>query len=89
MEKDVKLTNNDLLNNINTFDMDILEKNIENLELDIILSTQKLTTDFIINFILNEKYQKTTKEKEIDFYTILNDQPHISKEELLNKINLA
>ena len=69
--------------------MDILEKNIENLKLDIILSTQKLTTDFIINFILNEKYKKTTKEKEIDFYNILNDQPHISKEELLNKINLA
>ena len=69
--------------------MDILEKNIENLELDIILSTQKLTTDFIINFILNEKYKKTTKEKEIDFYTILNDQPHISKKELVNKINLS
>ena len=82
-----ELTNNDLKNN--KYDIKVLEKNINNLELDVILTTQTLTLDFIVEFILDEKYQKTTKEKEIDLYTILNDQPHISKEELFRRLNLS
>lgn len=82
-----ELTNNDLKNN--KYDIKILEENINNLELDVILTTQTLTLDFIVDFILNEKYQETIKEKDIDLYTILNDQPHISKEELFKRLNLS
>tara|TARA_B100000524_G_scaffold16219_1_gene8671 strand:+ start:6869 stop:7135 length:267 start_codon:yes stop_codon:yes gene_type:complete len=85
--KKYKLTNNDLKNN--QYDMKILEENIDNLELDVILSTQTLTLDFIVNFILDEKNQKTTKEKDIDLQTILCDQPHISKEDLLKRFNMT
>lgn len=86
MEKN-KLTNNDLKNN--KYDMRTLEENIDNLELDVILSTQTLTIDFIVDFILDENNQKTTKEKDIDLHTILCDQPHISKEELFKRFNLT
>ena len=82
----VVISNFDLKKNENFYDKKILIKNINNLSLDVILSTQKLDLDFIVNYILNEKYQETSHEQDIDILTVLKLQPHIKREELLQTI---
>lgn len=66
------------------YPMMILEVNIDNLLLYSILRTQKLTFDFVINFILNSEYQYTEEEKYIDENIVVRYQPHL-KNLLLNK----
>lgn len=56
----------ELINNIETEDM-----------LDIIKKHENLSFDFIINYILNDKYQQTRKEKNITIETVVNYQPHL------------
>jgi hypothetical protein len=43
---------------------------------------QKLTLEFIKDYILNEKYQTTVEETYIDKYFVLQYQKHIKLEEL-------
>ena len=64
----------------------ILEKNLENLDMDIILRTQTLDINFIVNFILNDKYQILESEKNIDIYDVLSFQKHIDKYKLVNEL---
>jgi hypothetical protein len=78
------ITNLDLHNFY--FPINTLIKNIEHLDLTIIIKTQILTYDFIIKYILNEQYQKMAEEKTIDMYDITNHQPHIDINELRQKI---
>lgn len=45
--------------------------------LDILRTTDNLSFEFVVNYILNEKYQKTRKEKDITLDTVANYQQHL------------
>lgn len=79
-----EICNEDLV--LNQYDTNILEKNLSNLDMKIILRTQTLDINFIVNYILNEKYQILESEKDIDILSVLCLQKHINKEELLNNL---
>lgn len=80
------ITNIDLYSN--KFPIDILEKNIHNLDLLTLIKTQDLTYDFIINYVLNQEYQITPEEKTIDIYDVVNFQKNINLQKLKNKLNM-
>jgi hypothetical protein len=63
-------TEKQLINNIDSYDM-----------LDILHTYKDLSFEFVINYILNEKHQKTRKDRDITLNTVANYQPH-----LINKI---
>lgn len=52
---------------------------IESLDLLDILKKETLGFDFVVNYILNEQYQKTRKERDITIQTIMNYQPHLTE----------
>jgi len=52
-------------------------------DLNYILNNYKLSIDFCKNYALNDDYQITNKEKEIDISYIILKQPHIKLEELI------
>ena len=85
----VIISNFDLKKYENFYSKKVLIKNINNISLDVILSTQKLDLDFIVNYILNEKFQISSNEKNIDILTVLEEQPHINREDLLQAIKLS
>jgi hypothetical protein len=64
------------------YDMETLIKNINILNLLKIVRKQKLTLDFIKNYILNDEYQCTPEEQYIDKNFVLQYQPHINPEDL-------
>jgi hypothetical protein len=64
------------------YDMETLIKNINSLNLLKIIRKQKLTLDFIKNYILNDEYQCTPEEQYIDKNFVLQYQPHINPEDL-------
>jgi hypothetical protein len=77
------------VNNIDSYQPNYLEtenqliQQIDSLDLLSILRTcNNLSFEFVINYILNEKYQKTRKEKDITIDTVANYQHH-----LIPKIN--
>jgi hypothetical protein len=54
-----------------------LINNIVSVDLYDIVRMEKLSFDFVINFVLNEKYQKTREEQEISLSTVYCYQPHL------------
>ena len=64
------------------YDMETLIAHLDELNLRKIVRTQKLTLDFIKNYILNEDYQITSEEQYIDKYYVLQFQPHITFSDL-------
>ena len=64
------------------YDMETLIENLDILNLLKVVRKQKLTLDFIKNYILNDKYQITPEEKYIDKHFILMHQKHINPEDL-------
>ena len=77
-----EITNIMLLNE--EYNMATLKHNINKLDLFTVMNTQNLTPKFCKDVILNEEYQITPEEKTIDIYDVLNRQPHIKKEDLIN-----
>jgi len=74
------LTDSDLCNE--TYSLDILKKYINNLNKKVVLSTQKLTAQFCVKFILDTAIVSGNQESGV--YTkehILRLQTHISSEE--------
>ena len=69
------------------YPIDELINNINHLNLKTILRTQELTYDFVVNYILNPKYQFTPEEKSIDYYIVLFNQPHLDPKKLKNLID--
>jgi hypothetical protein len=66
----------------NTYTIQELEliKNIDNLDLLSVLRNNKLSLKFCVNYILNEEYQTTRKERDITIDTVANYQPHLYEE---------
>lgn len=55
-----------------------LIQQIESIDLlNILRIHNNLSFEFVINYVLNEKYQKTRKEKNITIDTVFNYQPHL------------
>ena len=84
-----KITNNDLRNNKNKYSLTELEENINNLQIKIVLNTQTLNADFCAKYILDEN--RATCEEDlwlIDIGYVLTKQPHITREELEEKMEL-
>ena len=75
--QDINNTNILIGHNINSFDL-----------LNILKTYNNLSFDFIVNYILNEKYQQNRKEKNITIDTVANYQPHLVPKikELLEQI---
>jgi hypothetical protein len=71
------LTDSDLCNE--TYSLDVLKKNINNLNKKVVLSTQKLTAQFCVKYILDTAIESGNQESGV--YTkdhILRLQKHIS-----------
>ena len=84
-----KITNNDLRNNKNKYSLTELEENINNLQIKIVLNTQILNADYCAKYILDEN--RATCEEDlwlIDVGYVLSKQPHITREELEEKMEL-
>ena len=84
-----KITNSDLRNNKNNYSLLELEANINNLQIKIVLNTQILNADFCAKYILDEN--RSTCEEDIwliDIGYVLTKQPHITREELEEKMEL-
>lgn len=78
-----KIYCSDLFKNNNYYSVADLERNIDNLQIKIILHTQKLTAEFCAKYILNEEYASCEEDLDlITFGYVLRHQPHISSEEL-------
>ena len=83
MLTDISLTNQ-------KFSEKELKENIHNLSLRKIVLTQHLTADFVVKYILNENFHTCTEDSYIDIYFVLQEQKHLTFEEistLLNKCN--
>lgn len=77
-----KITNSDLKQNKYHYNENIIEKNIENLNLKIILNTQKLSANFCVKYILNLNTDGGDEDNYLfDATYILNKQQHISENE--------
>ena len=76
------MSNKSLEESKNTYTVQELEliKNIDKLDLLSVLRNNKLSLDFCINYILNEEYQTTRKERDITIDTVVNYQPHLYEE---------
>jgi hypothetical protein len=74
------INDQDLLKN--KYPIDILEKNIDYLSISRILSTQILTPDFCVKYILNEEYASCVEETYICDLDVIQHQPHIKQEDL-------
>jgi len=74
------ISDSDLCNE--TYSLDVLEKNVNNLNKKVVLSTQKLTPQFCIKYILDTSIDSGSKTCGV--YTkehILRRQLHITSEE--------
>jgi hypothetical protein len=59
-----------------------LRNNIYMVGLFHILRTQKLTEEFVINYVLNKKFQMTDDEEKITVQYVLEMQPHLDIDKL-------
>jgi hypothetical protein len=74
------LTDSDLCNE--TYSLDVLKKNINNLNKKVVLRTQKLTAQFCVKFILDTAVVSGSEASGVySKQHILKMQPHITNEE--------
>jgi hypothetical protein len=74
------ISDSDLCNE--TYSLDVLRKNINNLNKKVVLRTQKLTAQFCVKFILDTTIESGNQESGV--YSkehILRMQPHITNKE--------
>jgi len=62
----------------------LIIQTLNKFDLNYLLNNYKLSIDFCKNYVLNDDYQITNKEKEIDISYIILKQPHIKLEDLIN-----
>ena len=68
---------------INKYTIAELEANINNLSMTTLVNTQKLTAEFCVKYILNEKYMDCGEEEyRLTFLYALKKQTHLTEDEL-------
>lgn len=67
----------------NQYSIDELINNIYHFHLLDILKTQRLTEEFVVNYILNPNYQLTAEEQTITLVDVQRLQPHLNYNKLL------
>ena len=76
----IKITNEDLYKN--KYSIEILEKNINNLNKKRLINTQTLTADFCVKYLLDNNIDSGNEDSYIfDESYILHSQEHISEKE--------
>ena len=71
--------------NTNKYSEAVLKQNIYKLNLLDILKTQRLSSRFVVRYILNNCYQLTKEEEKINVETVLMYQQHLKHYEILNE----
>ena len=71
--------------NTNKYSEALLKQNIYKLNLLDILKTQRLSSRFVVRYILNNCYQLTKEEEQINVQIVLMYQPHLKHYEILNE----
>jgi hypothetical protein len=83
------IDNSDL--RINKYDIETLERNVNNLNMKTCVNTQILTAEFCVKYVLNEDYMSCIEDTYcIDTGYVLKRQPHLTYEEIrheYSKIN--
>ena len=73
----------------NQYDYETLKTNIYAVSLLDILKTQRLTAEFCVKYILNNKFQFLDEDKNITLDIVKQYQPHIMDTDLVNTILIA
>jgi len=66
------------------YSVEDLEKYIDNLNMKVLVNTQKLTVNICVKYVLNEDYAQCNEE--VDLLTVdyvLYNQPHLDPDELV------
>jgi hypothetical protein len=80
----MKLIDEDLLNNKYYYSIELLEKNVDHLNKKILLSTQKLTAEFCIKYILDDNIDGGSEDTYIfDVGYILEFQKHLTRQDFM------
>ncbi len=89
MNCEEEIDNSDL--RINKYDIETLERNVDNLNMKTCVNTQILTAEFCVKYVLNEDYMSCIEDTYcIDTGYVLKRQPHLTYEEIrheYSKIN--
>ena len=68
------------------YDIETLEKNIDNICVKTCVNTQILTAEFCVKYILNEKYMSCIEDTYcIDKGYVLRRQPHLTNEDIMTE----
>jgi hypothetical protein len=78
----MSITNRDLYRK--KYSIEIIELNVDDLEIRTMLSTQVLTAEFCVKYILNDDYVSTVEERYICDSDVLFHQKHLTQQDLSN-----
>ncbi len=85
----VKLSDNDLLDNMNAYSVRELEENVLSLNKKIMLATQKLTAEFCAKYILDMDIDSGSEDSYIyDPDYIIHFQKHLTNEDIVHESNM-
>ena len=84
MNCEEEIDNNDL--RINKYNIETLERNVDNLNMKTCVNTQVLTAEFCVKYVLNEDYMSCIEDTYcIDSGYVLKRQPHLTYAEILHE----
>jgi hypothetical protein len=66
------------------YDMETLEREVNNLDMKTCVNTQILTAAFCVKYVLNEDYMSCIEDTYcLDYGYVLRRQPHLTKEDIM------
>ena len=84
MNCEEEIDNSDL--RINKYDIETLERNVDNLNMKTCVNTQVLTAEFCVKYVLNEDSMSCIEDTYcIDSGYVLKRQPHLTYAEILHE----
>ena len=69
------------------YNIELLEKNINNLSMKTLLYTQDLTAEFCIKYILNEHYASCVEDTFLSIGNVLDSQKHLTRSSIYQAYN--
>ena len=84
MNCEEEIDNNDL--RINKYNIETLERNVDNINMKTCVNTQILTAEFCVKYVLNEDYMSCIEDTYcIDTGYVLKRQPHLTYKEIMHE----